>query len=587
MSKRPLSGPRRILTRLVSLAVPYWHQVLLAAFLGFATIASGVGLMTTSAYLIARAALQPSIAELQVAIVGVRFFGLTRGIFRYLERNVSHQLNFRLLARLRVWFYRALLPLAPAGLMRHRSGDLLARTIADIETLENLYVRVMAPPLVAAMVGLMMTWLMGSVNLGLAGVLLSALAAAGLGLPLLARRLGQVSGQEMVRIRAELNHVLVDTIQGAADLLTFGGQTAQLNRIGALSRQLGRLQRRVASLGGLQDGLTGLLMNLATLAVLMLAVPLVRRGDIDGTSLAVLVVAVISSFEAVLPLPAAFQHLESNLEAGRRLFEIEDAEPMVRDSAHVRPVPQPLPALGARHLTFRYAPDDAPALQDITFDLPPGGRLAVVGPSGAGKSTLVNLLLRFWEYGEGSLRLGSVELQDMAQEQVRAQMGVVSQHTCLFSGTVRENLLLGRPGASEEEIVMAAQRARLHDFVQSLPQAYATWIGEQGMLLSGGERQRLGIARAILKDAPVLILDEPAANLDAITERLLMEQLGEVMQLRSTLLITHRLVGLQDMDEILVLHAGRIVERGRHYDLIQYGGLYARMWQLQNQLLGA
>ncbi len=573
------------LVRLIRLAAPFWHGILLATLLGFATVVSGVGLMTTSAYLIARAALQPSIAELQVAIVGVRFFGIARGLFRYLERNVSHQLNFRLLARLRVWLYRALEPLAPAGLVQHRSGDLLSRIVADIETLENLYVRVLAPPLVAALVGAAMTLFIEGFGGTLAVVLLVALGLGGLGLPLLAQGLGRPGGREAVRARAELNWALVDGVQGAADLLAFGAETAQQQRIRMLGRRLAHLQRRAASLGGLQEALSGLLMNLATLAVLAIAVPLVRAGSLDGVSLAVLVLAVISSFEAVLPLPLAFQHLESNLAAGRRLFEIVDTEPVVQDPLAPKPVPRPLPVLRVQDLTFRYGPDLRPALEALSFILPPGGRLALVGPSGAGKSTLINLLLRFWGYREGSIRLGEVEIRELNQDQLRESIGVVSQHTHLFAGTVRENLLMARPEAPEEELIRAARRAHLHDFVLSLPQGYDTWVGEQGMRLSGGERQRIAIARAILQDAPLLMLDEPTANLDAITERQIMAELSEVMEGRTTLLITHRLVGLEAMDEILVLRAGRVVERGRHHDLMQLGGLYSRMWELQRQIL--
>jgi ABC-type multidrug transport system fused ATPase/permease subunit len=197
---------------------------------------------------------------------------------------------------------------------------------------------------------------------------------------------------------------------------------------------------------------------------------------------------------------------------------------------------------------------------------------------------LAHLLLRVWEYRDGRILLDGRELREYDQETVRSLMAVVSQHTHLFNGSIRDNLLLARPGATEQEVIRAAKQARVHDFVQSLPQGYDTWIGEQGLRLSGGQRQRLAIARAILKDAPVLILDEPAANLDAITERQVLASLQAVAMGRATLLITHRLVRLEAADEILVLHAGRIVERGRHQDLMQMDGLYRRMWELQNQI---
>ncbi len=572
--------------RLIKLAAPFWRRIILAALLGFATIGSSVGLMTTAAYIIAKAALRPSIADLQVAVVGVRFFGISRGLFRYLERNISHDINFRLLARLRVWFYRALEPLAPARLMQYRSGDLLSRIVADVDTLENLYVRVLAPPLVAALVGGLMWVFMGSLAPSLAITLLIALALAGLGLPLFARQLGRRTGEEMVQVRAELNVAMVDTVQGMADLLAFGQGTRYQEHITALGRQLARLQARMARIAGLHGALGGLLMNLGVLAALVVAIPLIRSAELDGVILAVLILGVMSSFEAVLPLPAALQYLDNSLEAGRRLFEVVDTEPVVPDP----PTPASLPApphgsLDVRELTFRYAPNEPPALNKVSFTLPPGGRIAIVGPSGAGKSTLVHLLLRFWDYKDGNVTLGDTEIREYCQDDVRSLISVVSQHTHLFSCTVRENLLLARPEASMEEIVTATQQAQIHDFIHSLPQGYDTWIGDKGLRLSAGERQRLAVARAILKNAPLLILDEPTANLDTITEREVMRELLGVMEKRSTLVITHRLVGLTTMDEILVLRGGRIIERGRHHDLIQLGECYRLMWEQQNQTL--
>jgi len=556
----------------------------LAALLGFATIASGIGLMTASAYIIAKAATQPSIADLQVAIVGVRFFGIARGVSRYLERLVSHQVNFRLLARLRVWFYAWLEPLAPARLMKYRSGDILSRIVADVETLEHFYVRVIAPPVVAVLVAALMWFFMGSVAPPLAVTLMIFLALAGIGVPLVTRLLSQGPGRCLVNLRSELNAALVDGVQGVAELLVFGAEERQQRRVGTLSRELAVLQQRMAWIEGLGSSLTGLLMNLATLAVLILAIPLVTAGELDGIALAVLALAVIASFEAIVPLPSAAQYLENSLEAGRRLFEIVDAEPEVHDPATPSPALRDY-GLRLKDVSFCYEAGGPAALDGISFSLPQGGSLAVVGPSGAGKSTLVNLLLRFWEYDAGEITLGGHELRAFQGQALRHVMSVVSQHTHLFNATVRDNLLLARPDASQADLERAARRAQVHDFVESLPQGYDTYIGEQGVKLSGGQRQRLAIARALLKDAPILILDEPTANLDSLTEREVMGAIQSLMAGRTTLIISHRLVGLEAVDEILVLRAGKIVERGSHHDLWQMGGFYRRVWELQHQVL--
>jgi thiol reductant ABC exporter CydC subunit len=560
----------------------------LAALLGFLTVASGVGLMATSAYLISRAALQPSIAELQVAIVGVRFFGIARGLARYLERTVSHDVTFRLLARLRVWFYAALEPLAPARLWAYRSGDLLGRVVADVETLENFYLRVLAPLAVALLSSALVLLLLGSLAARLALTLLGFLVLAGAVLPLLARALARSAGREMVQARSELNATLVEGTQGLADLLALGAGEAHLARVQRQGRRLGELQGRMARVTGLERALSGLLVNVATVAVVAVAIPLVGAGRLDGANLAVVALVVIAAFEALLPLPAAFQALEANVEAGRRLFEIVDAEPEVSDP--LQPAPPPAAAdLRVEDLHFAYdflAPDALAVLDGVSFSVPRGCQVAIVGPSGAGKSTLVGLLLRFWEYRQGQIWIGGRELRELAQEEVHRQVAVVAQDTHLFNATVRENLLLARPGASEADLVLAARQARIHDEIVALPEGYDTWIGEQGLRLSAGQRQRLAVARALLKDAPLLLLDEPTANLDALAEREVLASLRNLAAGRTTLLITHRLAGVESAHEILVLEDGRIVQRGSHAGLLRADGPYRRMWRLQNSEIG-
>jgi ATP-binding cassette, subfamily C, bacterial CydC len=576
------TGPLR---RLLALAAPFAGRMVLAAFLAAATVASSIGLMTISADLISRAALHPSISELSVAIVGVRFFGIARGILRYLERLVSHDVTFRLLARLRAWFYQALEPLAPARLMQYRSGDLLARMVADVETLQDFFLRGLAPPAAALLVAALAAWLLGRFDARLAWLLLLFLFLAGVVVPFLARALGRHAGKRIIVIRSELNGALVDGIQGAPDLLVSGAEGRHLGRVREASRALSALQLRMASVSGLSAALNGFLMNLATLAVLAVAISLVDTGGFEGVHLALLAMAVISTFEVVLPLAPALQYLENSLEAGRRLFEIVDAPPEVGDP----PLPLPLPApgscsLSARDLRFAYGPGMPPVLDGVSFDLTPGSRLAVVGPSGAGKSTLAHLLLRFWDY-QGSILLDGRELRDYGQEDWRRHVAVVSQHTHLFNASIRDNLLLARPEAGEAEMVEAARRAQIHEFVESLPEGYDTFAGELGHRLSGGQRQRLAIARALLKSAPILVLDEPTADLDALTEKAVMNTLLPLMQGRTTLLITHRLTALEAVDEILVLDHGRIVERGRHQDLLANAGPYRRMWDLQRCVL--
>ena len=592
---RPLTNvhsPSSIVYRLLSFLRGSWGWVALSVLLGALTVGSNLGLMGTSAYLIASAALHPQLGTLQLAIVGVRFFGITRGVFRYAERLTSHNVTFRLLARLRAWFYQALEPLVPARLMEYRSGDLLGRIVSDVETLENFYVRVVSPPLVAVMIAAGMAIFFGRYSSVLAWTYLAFMLLLGLGVPFLVTRLSRKNGVELVTRRTSLQSRLVEGIQGLADLLAFGRGADYAGKLLEEGKRYGNTQKQSASLNGISNALTVLLVNLGMLAVLLLTIPLVRNGQIPGVMLAVLALAALAGFEAVMPLPLAAQTLSSSWQAARRLFEIVDVKPEVENNREQRTVNREqkenkklFSALSFSALSFTYPNQSQPSLQDISFQLDPGKRIAIVGPSGAGKTTLANLLLRFWDYSDGKILLDDRDLHDYAQDEIRRLFSFISQRTYFFNDTIRRNLLLARPQATESELEEAAQRARIHEFITGLPMGYDTFIGERGLRLSAGERQRLALARAFLKDAPIFLLDEPTANLDTLNERRILDTLFSLARDRSLLLITHRLVGLENMDEIIVLDHGCIVERGTHAGLLASGGLYRRLWDLQNRML--
>lgn len=571
--------------RLLELSIPFTGRIAFSMLLGALTVAAGIGLLTTSAYLIARAALHPSIAELQVAIVGVRFFGITRGVFRYLERLQTHDTAFRLLARLRVWFYEHLEPLAPARLLTQRSGDLLSRIVADVETLQHFFLRVIVPPGVAIAMISAVTFFMSRFDIWLSVQLLFFLLFAGLAIPLLTNRMARPFGVREVEVRSDLNAALVDGVQGNADILAFEQGPAHLDLVFNLTTDIAGARERNAWVAGLSTGLIGLITNLAVMATILRAVPLVQFGILEGYLLAVVVIATIASFEAVAPLPDAFQHLESSLTAARRLFDIVDAPPAVADSESHILLPEST-QIHASKLTFRYADDLPPVLREVDFDIAPGRILAVIGPSGSGKSSIAHLLLRFWDYSEGQILLGGTDLRSLRLEELRSLFSVISQDTYLFHGSIRDNLLYAKPDAGDTEIFAALEQAQLLAFVHTLPHSLDTPIGERGLMLSGGERQRLAITRALLRDAPIWIADEPTANLDPLTENEVMRSLKGLMRKRTSLLLTHRMIELEDVDEILVLQEGRITERGDHNHLLKTQGLYYRMWSHQRQADG-
>jgi ATP-binding cassette, subfamily C, bacterial CydC len=574
----------RTFLRLAGFLKPHIPRVMLAILLGVATVTSNVGLLATAAYVISASALVAFLGSLVIPIYLVRLFGVSRAGARYAERLISHNLTFKLLADIRTWFYTRLEPLAPARLLRHRTGDLLSRIVGDVEELQNVYLRIIAPVAVASVTSLLTFALLYSFGPPLAFVALGFLLAAGIGVPILVRNLAGGLGRRQLGLRGELNAGILDGVQGAQDLLAFGREHDHERNIATLNRRLGRMQGKMAFITGLQDALGDLLMNLAMTSVLVLAIPLVSGGEVRGVLLAFLALVVLGSFEAVQPLGTAFQFLGRSVGAAERIFEIVDAEPEVQDPATPLSIPRDH-KLEFDKVGFRYK--DGFALEDVSFTLEPGKRIAIVGPSGAGKSTLVGLVLRFWNPKEGEISIGDCNVREYAQDDVRALIGVVSQDTHVFNDTLRANLLLARPEATEDDLRVVLAQAQLDELVERLPRGLESPLGEQGLKLSGGERQRLSVARALLKDAPLLVLDEPTANLDPATERELLDAVYRSAQDRATLVITHRLVRMQEMDEILVLERGRIVERGTHTELEARHGTYRRMLEIQREIFVA
>jgi thiol reductant ABC exporter CydC subunit len=407
----------------------------------------------------------------------------------------------------------------------------------------------------------------------------------GVAVPLLTKSLGEKPGREFVEVRGHLRGVVGDSLGGIEEIAANNRQEMFAGRLQESSRRLGAAQRKMFLVEGLHSGLLVLGVNLGMLAILLLAIPKVTAGQLDGRLLAVLALGAIASFEAILPLPVAFQYLESSLQAGRRLFEVVDTEPIVVDGKGEIDVEGKYFNLEIKNLTFAYSHESGFVLDGIEVSIPQGKKVAIVGSSGAGKTTLLNLLQRYWEYSQGEILLNGVDIRVLDGEAVRMVMTVISQDTFLFNSTIEENLRLAKPKAKEEEVMRAAGRAKIQDFVTRLPEGYQTWVGEQGALVSGGERQRIAIARALLKDAPILLLDEPTANLDVMTEQQVLKAILDAAEEKSMLLVTHRLVGMEAMDEIIVLEGGRIVERGGHEELVENEGTYAKMWKLGRDYL--
>ncbi len=563
--------------RLIALVKPYFWWMALAALIGFATTGSSIGLLMTSAYIIAKAALQPPTGSLQVGIIGVQLFSLGRGVFRYAERLISHNITFRILAKLRLWFYDAIEPLAPARLMHFKSGDLLQRVVDDIQSLENIYTRVLGPPLTALLVAALMWFLLGFYSVQAALLILLFHTLAGIGVPLLTKQLSRGLSVGIMNFKAEQQILALDLFQGIGELQLYGKLPAHLAAMQKAEQVKLQFERKNAIIEGLHESLTGLLMNGALIAIILVLLPLLVKGAINGISLTVITLAVMASFEPFLPLPSTLKHLEADQHAGERLFEILDARPET-----VAPVtPRPFPAehtILVEKLSFSYPGSTAKALDRLTFAVLPGEHIAIVGPSGAGKSTITSLFMRFWNSSEGSISIGGQDITLFDPEELRRNIALVSQRTYLFAETIRENLTLAAPDATDNDLKKALAAAGLSHFTTKLDE----WCGQHGMKLSGGERQRIAIARVLLQSAPIMILDEATANLDGVTESEVTETLNAISAGKTLITITHRLKAMEQYDRILVLEKGRIVAQGVHGELMAENGLYRRMWELQH-----
>ena len=567
-----------LLLRLVRVGGPQWRRLLGAALLSAATYGSAVALMATSAWLISRAAQHPPVLELTVAAVGVRFFGISRGVARYGERLLSHDATFRVLADVRAKVFAALVPLAPAGTSAFRSGDLLTRLVADVDTLQDFYLRCLLPPLAAATVvagavGLA-AWLLPAAGLAL---LVGALLA-GVLVPLLASRVARRFASRTAAARGQAAVRGLDVVHGVADLVAYGGAGRAVEQAVRAQQDLAALERRSARARGAVAAAVTALQGATVVVVAVLALPAVQDGRLSGVNLAVVVLTAMAVFEALLPLPAAAQQLHLVAGSAQRVFDVLDSPSPVQEPMHPVPMSDDVLRIHLDRVSARYGADQPWALRDVDLVIDAGRRVAVVGASGSGKSTLLSLLLRFRDPECGRVLLDGVDITSLAGDDVRRSIQAVTHDAHLFTTTIRDNLRLARPDCTDEQLRAAAAQARILEWIEAQPLGWQTPVGEDGAQLSGGQRRRLVLARALLADPAVLLLDEPAEGLDDETAGELTADLLRVTAGRTTVLVTHRLDGLADVDAIVVLEAGRVVQRGTHAELVAVPGRYRQLW---------
>ncbi|MFD7704767.1 thiol reductant ABC exporter subunit CydD [Streptomyces caelestis] len=575
--------PGGVLARVRALSGARRGRITLALLLGALALGSAVGLMATSGWLISRASQQPPVLYLMVAVTATRAFGIGRAVFRYAERLVSHDAVLRMLADTRVAVYWRLERLAPAGLRDTRRGDLLSRLVSDVDALQDYWLRWLLPAGAAVAVSALSVgftaWLLPEAG----AVLAAGLLAAGAGVPLLTGAVARRAERRLAPARGALATRVTDLLTGTAELTVTGALPARTAEARRADGTLTRIASRAATATALGDGLTALISGLTVAAAALVGAQAVAADRLDGVALAVVVLTPLAAFEAVLGMPLAVQYRQRVRRSAERVYEVLDAPAPVREPEAPRQAPaSPFP-LVVKGLAARHPGQDRDALAGVDLTLERGRRIAVVGPSGSGKTTLAQVLLRFLDPGAGAYTLAGVDACALDGDDVRRLVGLCAQDAHLFNSSVRENLLLARKDATEDDLRDALRRARLLEWADGLPEGLDTLVGEHGARLSGGQRQRLALARALLADFPVLVLDEPAEHLDLPTADALTADLLAATEGRTTLLITHRLAGLEAVDEVVVLDGGRVVQRGPYAELAAVGGPLRAMARREEQ----
>ena len=532
------------LARVIRLARPVRTRLALAILAGVGAAGAAVGLTATSAWLISRAAEQPPVLYLMVAIVAVRAFGIGRAALRYAERLASHDAAFRVLGELRSDAYRRLERLAPAGLAEFRSGDLLARLVADIDGLADVWLRVLLPYAVAGIVGvgsvLVVALLVPAAGAALALMLVVTAVAAPLAAAAVARR----AERRIAPARGQLAAAALDLLRGAPEIVMSGAVERRMADLGAIDRRLREAEAgsaRGAGIGALVSGLAG---GAAVWLGLVLGIVAVRDGRLGGVALAVVVLTPIAVHELAAGLATAAQQLSRLRVAAARVAEVLDRPDPVHDPAQPAVLPAGPYGLRLHGLSARYRPGGPDVLDGVELELPAGGRALVTGESGSGKSTLATVLLRFLDPSAGTIELvgadGSVDLTSLSGDEARRIVGLCAQDVHVFDTSIAENLRLARPDATDAQLRVVLRAARIDAWVESLPDGLETRVGENGARLSGGQRQRLGLARAMLADWPVIIFDEPTEHLDEPTTVALTADLLAAAAGRTAIFISHR-----------------------------------------------
>ncbi|WP_423839624.1 cysteine/glutathione ABC transporter ATP-binding protein/permease CydC [Vibrio mytili] len=558
----------------------HWFGLSLGMLLAFLTLAASIGLLTLSGWFISAAA----VAGLTIARetfnymlpgAGVRGAAMSRTAGRWGERVVSHNATFKLLTDLRIFFFQKLTPLIPGRIGNLRDADLLNRLVADIDAMDHVYLRLISPVVIGALGILCLTAVLTFFDWHLALLLGAILTIMLFVWPVLFYKLGKRNGEHLTQNKAQLRIATLDWLQGYSELSIFGAEERYRSRILEKQHQLLSNQFVNANLTGMASGLLLLVNGLTLVAVLWFAADGVG-GRAPDPWIALFAFATMASFEILMPIAGAFQYLGQTLTSARRLNEIILAKPEVEFPVKSQHSHAPL-NIQFNNVDFTYPDGQQKVLKALSLSLMNGSKTAIVGQTGSGKSTLIQLLCRYWDVNQGDILIGGVPLKNWSEPDLRAAITVVSQRVDVLNGTLRDNLLLAAPTATDEQLADILAKVELGELLEQ--PGLDAWLGDGGRQLSGGEKRRIGIARALLRDSPILLLDEPTEGLDKRTEQKIMTLFDVHFSNKTVVFITHRLIGLENMDNICLMEQGEIIEQGNHETLIAQQGRYHQLWQ--------
>ncbi|WP_349431442.1 thiol reductant ABC exporter subunit CydC [Methylomarinum sp. Ch1-1] len=546
---------------------PYRLWLLAGLILSLLTALASIALLGLSGWFICAAAVAGVLAPDGVAVTfnfmqpaaQIRALAIIRTLARYGERLLTHEATFRVLAKIRCWFFAKMIPLAPGRLAMQRSGDLLNRMTGDIDALDALYLRLLAPLAVALLASLALTAFIGAYSPLLATLLMGMLLIAAVFVPWLFNRLGNKGAEQESEYTAEFKGRQIEILQGFNDLSAFQAYNRFKDRLLTVSEKLLIVQADNERLASLSAASMQVLAQLTVIIMVIVGASLMERQTLSGPVVALLVFAILALFEWLNPLAQATQMLGKTRNAARRIRTLAESEPAIGEPSNARPLP-PGNRLALEQVSFRYRQDGDWVLQHIDLSLAEGDKIAISGPSGAGKSTLLHLLMRFFDPQQGRILLDGVDISQIRSERLLSRMALLSQRSHLFNGSIRDNLLLGDREADDGELMDAIKLAGLSAMLSRLPAGIDTLVGEQGAKVSGGEARRIALARVYLKNAPILLLDEPTEGLDAETEDDVLSALQQISENKTLLMVTHRAAGFRLAQRVYRMEAGELIE---------------------------